>query len=516
MKLLIVDDQMATLSGLEKGIDWKAAGFTEVDTAQNAMEARISFARKVPDLMLCDIEMPVESGIDLSTWVRDQGYQTKIIFLTCHSDFAYAQEAIRLQVSDYIVQPAPYHRIREKAEKVLAVIEEESSRSEMMNLGKSFSSNEQDIKSSLFRGYMMKTVSEKALAGLPGFPDASRSCWLVLLQYVQQTEKIREWTEQGLVLVMRNAIRDIFDKKKYLTAVALMESKTFALAVQPAEGVKFEQDTLVQLLHYLENMFDMYMPCSVAYYLSGPHAFKELPEEWTRMIQLRNRNVTGRKGLFVEQKEEADSDYKEQYYRWNMLLKNSGGEVMEKDALQLIRTYADSGRLTRNVMISIYRDVTRLILSLGQEVDLQKMLQQDGKDSLYTNAMYSKEAMEELIHTIVLAYDQNHKEENSKSIVSTIKDYIDEHLSENIRKEDLTDLMHLNEDYLTRLFKKETGMSIKTYIIQRKMYAARELLQTTSLSVSSVAIQMGYSNFSHFAASYKKEFGITPAEEKKK
>ncbi|MBQ9154152.1 MAG: hypothetical protein IJ130_10090 [Solobacterium sp.] len=52
MKLLIVDDQLATLTGLTQGIDWKSIGFNEIDTAQNAMEARMSFARGVPDVML--------------------------------------------------------------------------------------------------------------------------------------------------------------------------------------------------------------------------------------------------------------------------------------------------------------------------------------------------------------------------------------------------------------------------------------------------------------------------------
>ena len=516
MKLLIVDDQLATLNGLEKGIDWKEAGFSEVDTAQNAMEARISFARKVPDVMLCDIEMPVETGIDLSTWVRDQGYRTKIIFLTCHSDFAYAQEAIRLQVSDYIVQPAPYHRIREKVEKALATLAEETSRSAMADLGRTYSSNEREITSSLFRGFMMKTVAEDAIAGLPGLPDPERPCWLVLLQYVQQTEKIREWSEQSLTLVMHNSVRDVFDKKKYIRVAALMEPRTFALAVQPLGGIEMSRDMLVQLLHYLENMFDMYMPCSIAYYISGPAPFRELPARWGNMLRLRNANVTGKKGLFVEQKEDGSSEYVEQYYRWNMLLKNSGGEKMKEDVFRMLQDYVDRGRLTQSVMIAIYRDITRLILSVGQEIDLRDIMDKKGAGFLYSEAMHSKEAMEELVQTIALLYDQEHKEENTKSIVSTIRDYIDEHLSENIRKEDLTDLMHLNEDYMTRLFKKETGLSIKAYIIQRKMAAARELLQTTSLSVSSVAIQMGYSNFSHFAATYKKEFGITPAEEKKK
>ena len=65
MKLLIVDDQLATLTGLCQDIDWKREGITEVAAAQNAMEARIIFRNGVPDIMICDIEMPVESGIQL-------------------------------------------------------------------------------------------------------------------------------------------------------------------------------------------------------------------------------------------------------------------------------------------------------------------------------------------------------------------------------------------------------------------------------------------------------------------
>lgn len=515
MKLLIVDDQLATLTGLKTGIDWQSIGFNEVDTAQNAMEARISFARSVPDVMLCDIEMPVETGIDLSTWVRDQGYQTKILFLTCHSDFTYAQEAIRLGVSDYIVQPAPYHRIREKVEKALATIAEESSRKAMADLGRSYSNNEAEIASSMWRGYIMHTIQEDALQGLPDFPAADRPVYLVLLQYVQQTEKIKDWTEHSLVLVMHNAIRDIFDKKKYNRVAALMEPKTFALAVQAKTG-ELGREELVQLLHYLENMYDMYMPCSIAYYIAGEGEFSALHDKWQYLISLRNANVTGQKGLFVEQSVSADNEYKEQFYRWNMILQNSGGAAMEEDAVRLLRSYAAEGHLNQSVLISIYRDITRLMLTIGHSVDIQAVMKEGKNERLYTDAMHSQSAMEELIHLIASVYDSESKTEDSKSIVSTIKDYIDEHLGDNIRKEDLTELLHLNEDYLTRIFKKETGKSIKSYIIEQKMLAARELLQTTSLSVSSVAIQMGYSNFSHFAASYKKEFGITPAEEKKK
>ena len=82
MKLLIVDDQLLTLNGIAQGINWREEGFDVVETAQNAMEARISFSRAVPDVMLCDIEMPVENGVELCRWVRQQRYGTEILFLT--------------------------------------------------------------------------------------------------------------------------------------------------------------------------------------------------------------------------------------------------------------------------------------------------------------------------------------------------------------------------------------------------------------------------------------------------
>ena len=121
MKLLIVDDQQATLQGLAENIDWAGEGFQSVETARNAMEARLSFRRQEPDAMLCDIEMPVETGIDLVRWVREQGYETRVIFLTCHTEFRYAQEAIALRANDYVVQPAPYHVIRQRVHKLVDI-----------------------------------------------------------------------------------------------------------------------------------------------------------------------------------------------------------------------------------------------------------------------------------------------------------------------------------------------------------------------------------------------------------
>ncbi len=509
MKLLIVDDQLATLNGLKQGIDWKAAGFSEVDTAQNAMEARISFARGVPDLMLCDIEMPVESGIDLCSWVRSREYTTKIIFLTCHSDFAYAQEAIRLGVSDYIVQPAPYHRIREKAEKVLREIAAESSHSRMVDLGRTYSNRSAEINAGLLRAYLSGSIDESVLKELPDFPVSGSPGFLILLQLVQQTEKMKEWNENTLTAAVRNTVYDTFDSRTYSSISVYMERNIYALTVQGRNGGSLKRDDVISRLHYLENMFDMYMPCSLAYYVRSFADLSQLGDIWEGLTRLSNANVTGLKGLYAEQnRNDKGSVYREQFYRWNMILKSGGAEAFEKDALAVLRSYADSGKLTGPTLLAFHRDFTRMLLAN----DAGRVFEENG--GLYTESMHSQQAMEEMIRKTAGYFAAKAPEDSQAGIARTIQEYVDEHLSDNIRKEDLAELMHLNEDYLTRVFKKETGMSIKAYIIRQKMNAAREMLQTTSLSVSSVAIQLGYNNFSHFSATYKKEFGITPAEEK--
>lgn len=122
MNLLIVDDEVVTIKGMLKGIDWKACGIDgTIWTAYSAEHAlRIVEGQQV-DIMLCDIEMPGDDGLMLLRQVRERKKDLPCIFLTCHASFDYAREAISLGAKDYILKPAPYEEI---AEKVKTVCEE--------------------------------------------------------------------------------------------------------------------------------------------------------------------------------------------------------------------------------------------------------------------------------------------------------------------------------------------------------------------------------------------------------
>lgn len=92
MNVLIVDDEIYAVRTIQRCVDWAAAGVDTVLTAFNAAQAKKLFALHEVDIVITDIEMPGESGLALLGWVRENGYDSIAVCLTCHAEFAYAQE----------------------------------------------------------------------------------------------------------------------------------------------------------------------------------------------------------------------------------------------------------------------------------------------------------------------------------------------------------------------------------------------------------------------------------------
>ena len=70
-RILLVDDEDYTLEGLQHGISFESMGFEKVFTACNVVAARQLLLTEHIDIMLCDIEMPGESGLELLQWVKE-------------------------------------------------------------------------------------------------------------------------------------------------------------------------------------------------------------------------------------------------------------------------------------------------------------------------------------------------------------------------------------------------------------------------------------------------------------
>lgn len=113
---------------------------------------------------------------------------------------------------------------------------------------------------------------------------------------------------------------------------------------------------------------------------------------------------------------------------------------------------------------------------------------------------------EQIIHDIA----SKEAQEKQDDMIHQAKRYILMHIQENIYVEEIAAQVHLNAQYLMRLFRKETGLSILEYITEERIKLAKALLIETDYPINRVADNVGYGNYSYFTKIFKKNVGQTP------
>jgi Response regulator containing CheY-like receiver domain and AraC-type DNA-binding domain len=141
MNLLIVDDEIFAIQGILDGVNWEELSFDRVLTANSYSQAINIFMENKIDVLLCDIEMPYGSGLDLVEWVKNHYPDTECIFLTCHSEFTFASQAIKLRCYDYVLKPAPPDVLADLLRKVINAIEERRQKQTYQDYGKLYVQN---------------------------------------------------------------------------------------------------------------------------------------------------------------------------------------------------------------------------------------------------------------------------------------------------------------------------------------------------------------------------------------
>lgn len=98
-----------------------------------------------------------------------------------------------------------------------------------------------------------------------------------------------------------------------------------------------------------------------------------------------------------------------------------------------------------------------------------------------------------------------------QSLSDNIVAYLNENFADTIRLEDVSRQFSYSLSSIKRIFKEETGLAIITYLNRLRMERARELLQTTSLSIGEIALRVGFDNTYYFSNAFKKKWGESPS-----
>jgi two-component system response regulator YesN len=133
LKIFLVEDEVIVRKGIKENIDWAGEGFVFCGEAADGELAYPLIQREKPDILITDIRMPFMDGLELSRLVKQELPQCKIIILSGHEEFSYAQEALKIGVTEYILKPINSTTLLESIKKVADIIIQERLESE--NIG---------------------------------------------------------------------------------------------------------------------------------------------------------------------------------------------------------------------------------------------------------------------------------------------------------------------------------------------------------------------------------------------
>jgi len=107
---------------------------------------------------------------------------------------------------------------------------------------------------------------------------------------------------------------------------------------------------------------------------------------------------------------------------------------------------------------------------------------------------------------------KDNKSIDGNPFVRTTKAYIDEHFTQTISLEDLSNLVNITPQYLCKLFKRHLNLRPFQYVTMKRLQYAKKLLLESSLSINDIAHLTGFSDFSYFCALFKKYEKISPTQ----
>lgn len=523
MTILIVDDDAHVVRSIQKNIDWKALDVDTVYTANSARQARSVLEVYDVDVLLSDIEMPQASGLDLLEWVRQKDLRVEAIFLTSYANFEYARRAISLESLEYFLKPVDYDKLTDGLRRALG-----KARANRQNhLNKAQSESWKKSRPEIL-SYFWKQVVDGHYRSDPAallkfmqdnlLPYSSESRFIpMLIKPLDRNGALDEYIPTDLTHDLQSCVHGLFDEKNHLPSILILEGGCWVLLLEECpptcSPVSLERlaDELIRGIRarFCIDLFCGIGDCCFIYELyQSLHDIQEMLDDNVQCVN---------QVLFLHGYERREIPYDAELV--NALkahLDENNLPAFVRAAQSCLDELVKKRRVNTQILKLFRLDVTQMIYAYLHQAHIQthEFFGSPDSERYYENAIASVEDMKAYVRRLASVSDQSTRRE--KSVVDLLLEYIDEHYQSEISRSDLAQAVYLNQDYVSRLFKKEVGQSISSYIISKRMAHARALLRDSRIPINEISTRVGYDSFAYFSKLFKKSEGVSPNEYRRK
>lgn len=491
LKVLLIDDQPRELAGIQKILNWNDMGMDIIGTAGNGREGLQLVEELMPDLVLTDVIMPDMDGLSFVQTLHDKFPEIRVICISCFDDFKFVSMAVNYGASGYVLKPILARELQDVVSRVAADI---------------FAQKRQQQFLYRFQGFAEKPNLLKEALGLRLLQGGLSQKETTLLL------KAADWEDLFMVCCFGN-IESVRDLSCHLAVeVACIEQNgTIATCFIPVSSFDQEQSIIQGLQDAVRSLSRETKRQALAG-VSRSICASQIPKavlDAQNALQYAAQEPDGIGRCGTDDLPQISPFYfsARMRGRWKELIMRQDLDMAESF---LNRILPESPiRELRKVSIYLY-------LLLAEECRWER---DEWPEKLYQQLqeVYRKEQVVFLFREAFQLLFEGPGEENegNKRLIRQIKDYIQEHLTENIQIQHLAKVFYISSGYANIIFKNETGMTIHQYIVYAHMKAAARLLRDKpDLKIYDVAAEVGYTDVAYFINVFKKTFGCTPSQYK--
>lgn len=530
MKVLIVDDDAYVVNGLKSMISWGDLGIKEIMTAKDGEEGWKIFQQSCPDLLITDVYMPRMIGLELIKQIRDVNEDVPVIILSGYDEFHYAKEAVQLNVSQYILKPAVFTEIENilkivVTEKFVANKKEQYFHSLRCHLDQSVPIFREQFLFDMLSGALMErdiTDHRTQFLDIDGrvFNGGLVMSLMIYRNLNDKTESELDW--QLYKFAAHNIAQEIIQSKGNCYLLRYMEDRLPILLYGSKEETlqkakKIAGEFIGSVGAYLELNANAGIGRWYARFTAYPISHKE-SRDVLNMVE-----YEGYQQIFdAEEKREQSGEtwhaYPFEYVRqltealyrldhehviqhWEeiecMLLDGKGG------SLKYLKTLCIS-MINNLVLYGMKEDPSTL--ELGQMAQFLQDIQTASNQQILMKRI--RDILNQLLETLEAKYRLG----KQNSYVQYVKRFVAEHYQDNISFAEISKELHVSRNYLSSLFKNETGESFTNYLTHYRIERAKEIIQMGRYMIYEISDMVGYSDPAYFSRVFKNVVGINPTD----
>jgi two-component system, response regulator YesN len=514
-KVFFVEDEIVTREGIRDNVDWKANGFEYCGEASDGEMALPLLQSCLPDVLITDIKMPFMDGLQLSKIVGERMPGMKIIILSGHDEFEYAQKAIELGVTEYLLKPVTVKNIHHALQKISAQLDRE--RKEQKNLEKlqkQVEENRDTLKERLLLklvvGAILPTeaIEQGQILGM----DLIARCYLVVILKAELNDRSEQFDYDEYQQVREIVASRVQNNPDVFLLNKDWEEQVLVMKGGTTDYLEEERDTLLEDIKQDVKKTRYHLTIGTG---ASKKRMADIYHSFVEALATIQNETNSNKPVVdpaVEKLEllKIDKAAVDNYLRSGM--KEKIDEFYNGYIQPLGDITSRSYLISNYIIVDVIIAAAKYIKEWGGDID--KVLPE--LNSIETILANIKSNLKEQVCKILinaLAFRDDHTQPKHAGLIQQAKNYIDQHYMEaDLSLIDITRLTNLSPSHFSTVFSQETNQTFRDYLAATRIQKAKELLRTTNLKSSEISYRVGYNDPHYFSFVFKKNTGFSPSE----